>query len=146
MAGRAGTVATPQQAGQNYQQRVQQAGQRWQQGVQATQLNPMEMAAAQQAKCAANFAARINDNGPGGWASRLRATPVSYWKSQCGATAVQKYQMAKGAVKWQNWYTATGHGMAQEMRALAANERQQGVPWQQRVINALDIAVAAKGR
>lgn len=111
--------------------------------IQATQSNPMELAAAQQAKCAANFAAVVNNQGPNGWAAKLRATPVSYWKSQCGATAISKYNMAKGAAKWGRWYTQTGIAMAQTMRDSAQQGRENNVPWQQRLMTALEVAVAA---
>ena len=144
---RTGPVKTPAIGAQRYTQGVQQGGARWQQGIQATQLNPMALAAAQVAKALQNYAGRLNDNGPNGWVARLNATPVSFWKSQAGsAAALQKYAMASGSQKWQNWYGQFGQAMAQTMRDQAQTDRANGVPWQQRVINALNIAVARRER
>jgi hypothetical protein len=134
------TITPAAKAQQNYQSGVQGAAASWAQGIQGYNgESPMNLAAAQAAKAAANYAAVINNSGPDGWVAKLQATPVSYWKSQAAAGQA-KYSMAKGANKWSKWYSSTGIQMAQAMSASAAADKAQGVGGIQRAVNALTVA------
>ncbi len=140
--GRGSPVKAATEGATNLQTKISQSGSKWQQKIAACQLDPTELAAAQASKASANYAAVVNNTGPGGWAAKLRAAGVSGWKAGCGSDAASQYQGSarKAARKWGNWYTQTGASMCQAMRDSAAAGRESGVDGIQRCVAALNVA------
>jgi hypothetical protein len=139
------TVTPVAAAAANYQKGITGASAKWSAGCQSYQgETPMALAAGQVTKAVANYGAYLNS---GKWAQNLAALPMASWKGPTAANSpgAQKYAMAKGAAKWQTWYQNQGQTMAMQMQTEAAGQRQAGVPWQQRVVSALEIAVTFKG-
>lgn len=139
-----GGVAPAAAAQAAYQQGVQGKGAtNWSAGCQAYVAQggqtPMAKAAARAGAAVTAYSQVV---GSAGWASMMASMPMSAWSGPTvsGGTGAQKYAMAKGAKKWGVWYAQTGQQMAMAMRQYGIQARSEGVPWQQRVVLALDIA------
>jgi hypothetical protein len=126
----------------NWQKGMASAGPAYVQGTGATTSNPMQLAAAQQAKALQNYSNSLTS---GQWAAKLNATPVSYWKSQC-AGASQKLQM--GAQKGGPAYQAAIQALQPTYIAMKQAAASAGTDPGMKAAAAINVLVAAgkKGR
>lgn len=125
-----------------WQQRMAAAGPAYTAGVQGTTKNPMQLAAAQADKAAANYAASLAS---GQWANKLNSTPVSYWKSQAAAAASR---LASGAAKGAAKYTQAITQLQPVWQQMKAASDGAGTDPGSKAMAAINVLVAAgkKGR
>jgi hypothetical protein len=131
-----------QEIATKWQQRMAAAGPAYAAGVQGTNKNPMQLAAAQASKAAANYQ---NAVGSGQWAAKLNATPIGYWKSQAAAA---QSRLGAGAQKGAAKYTAAITALQPVWQQMAAASAAAGDDPATKAAAAINVLVAAgkKGR
>lgn len=106
-------------AAQNWSQRTQASSKKWLDGINATQVNPMDMAA----QSADKWFQGVNDAHQNNrFANALAGRPVSDWKTPCQTKGAQNYQTgaAAGMAKYQAFAQDFFPFLAQQQAAVKA--------------------------
>jgi hypothetical protein len=130
-------VKTAQQATQAWQAGIAGGSAKYSAGIQSTNVNPMELAAAQTDKALANYTQAVTS---GRMAAALRATPVSFWKSQATNSAAK---WSAGAQKGLTKFTAAAQRMQSAWQGAHDAAKAAGPDPVARFTAAMNVMVAA---